>query len=1228
VSLLTGLSAYYKFNNNGYDEVTAASGSFPTPGGSTPVGAPAQAYVTGKLAEGVQGQFALPGLGPTITSQWAASFWVKNPSQASLPLISGGYFGLLLNVATPSSSTGLIWEQASPGGQSRVCYFDAAVAARVSGNWFTAPNDYVHVVWNFDSGNGELWINGVLDATFTGLVNVGALNMVNAGFGGVAQQNGSLDELGIWGARVLTSGEVAQLYNAGNALSYPFPLVSVLSMPSIGSTASVMLPSIPASPPPIELPPETSLVAGTEAETGQSVIRKHLNAFLAGPNWSSLAAALGEADDYVWDLARSALNQLFKSTASGKYLDALAGNDGNKRPFGQTDQQFRELAIELATGRVTYNSICRILQSFYGQEALRAYADSGPGPFSLSSGNTVVFNFEDVQYVYVVDEGQYRFPSAATATEVAVAFEMFFQSKGLNAVAKVVIDPDTSQQIVRVMSPSLGLRSRLVMGGTAALGFDTAIHTTQNGTRTVVVTQVVPNELDVSVPATALTNRDVANASYLAGQDVIEIVDLYRKNGTVTVTTSSAHGLSANNMVEVSQYRQSAGRAWMEPATAGNLGGSFVHGLNSGANISGSATDISTRHPVKVVRSNGDIVLVGGNDDTVTETNRTYTIATSRAAVGGSTQASGAIRSDYTVTVNTASPYSFTRGAGSVLRNPFLDTIFVTGGETTVAVVATTAMLSTTGTWTSKASMLTTRSNHGQVTLNNGNVLVMGGIQNGGTKLASAELYAPEYDSWNFTGSMAKQRYGFSPVLLPSGDVLVAGGTDGTNSDRTCEIYRTSTGTWEYAPSMGVSRVFYAVVQLPTGEFMYMGGQGGTTDSAGPSPLDSVQIYDPVTNRWRRSNPLPVAMGAPWAARQGSVIYAGDDSQPTVYWCSTDDLQWKALPALARPRQWGVSNGQVVLLGGFQSGGTQVRYFDAIVGDSVQQNPREVNGMHKVLTAPTSNIFTFATQTETSPSAMYGQAGVQSASGSVYTSGWTGAAASRTSNVTTLTLTVEPDTVAIWVNSTDANFSSGLKTLTNVTATTVSYAETAANASGTVFAGLPLAIPESVRVSQVVDQDGVFVLDPVGFVVLDADTTTTSDLVQSSAYGVLEVASTASFPDSEGWVVLDFGLDTQSQPIKYLEKISGTELLLEEFVAPRHWNTGATVTLVDVVPAESIGPGLWATASTATQLAAFEAVDESVARDIQLNWTIQYPGTIGMGRNDEVWVWGADEVED
>ncbi len=65
-------------------------------------------------------------------------------------------------------------------------------------------------------------------------------------------------------------------------------------------------------------------------------------------------------------------------------------------------------------------------------------------------------------------------------------------------------------------------------------------------------------------------------------------------------------------------------------------------------------------------------------------------------------------------------------------------------------------------------------------------------------------------------------------------------------------------------------------------------------------------------------------------------------------------------------------------------------------------------------------------------------------------------AASRTTNVTTLTLTLPSGITdhglqvadVVWVTSNDVNFTAGLKTITARAATTISYAETAANATG------------------------------------------------------------------------------------------------------------------------------------------------------------------------------------
>jgi hypothetical protein len=69
--------------------------------------------------------------------------------------------------------------------------------------------------------------------------------------------------------------------------------------------------------------------------------------------------------------------------------------------------------------------------------------------------------------------------------------------------------------------------------------------------------------------------------------------------------------------------------------------------------------------------------------------------------------------------------------------------------------------------------------------------------------------------------------------------------------------------------------------------------------------------------------------------------------------------------------------------------------------------------------------------------------------------------ASRTTNVDTLTLTLPPSITdhglnvndVVWVNSTNINFASGLKTITARTSTTISYAETAADQGATANIG-------------------------------------------------------------------------------------------------------------------------------------------------------------------------------
>ncbi|MDE3136834.1 MAG: kelch-like protein, partial [Acidobacteriota bacterium] len=152
-----------------------------------------------------------------------------------------------------------------------------------------------------------------------------------------------------------------------------------------------------------------------------------------------------------------------------------------------------------------------------------------------------------------------------------------------------------------------------------------------------------------------------------------------------------------------------------------------------------------------------------------------------------------------------------------------------------------------TGAFTPTGSMVTARFGHTATLLSDGKVLIAGGVESGDTvsqTTPTAELYDPSTGTFTPTGSLAVARAGHTATLLNDGKVLIAGGLTDTRDPAlgtpTAEIYDPSTGTFSRTGDMGVAREAHTATLLANGAVLIAGG--GLS-----SPTLFAEIYDPST---------------------------------------------------------------------------------------------------------------------------------------------------------------------------------------------------------------------------------------------------------------------------------------------------------------------------------------------------------------------------------------------
>ena len=206
------------------------------------------------------------------------------------------------------------------------------------------------------------------------------------------------------------------------------------------------------------------------------------------------------------------------------------------------------------------------------------------------------------------------------------------------------------------------------------------------------------------------------------------------------------------------------------------------------------------------------------------------------------------------------------------------------------------------------------------MTLLDGRILVEGGLKRThGFSLGSAEIFDPATGTWSATGSMLVARTNHTATTLEDGRVLVIGGLD---RDRfklaECELYDPNTGIWTTTTSYPSGPLAsHVAVRLQDGRVFVVG------------PLVSPLVYDPTTATWTDVGKFSIRLDRTNLdlMADGRVLMAGGGDggiSNNGVWIYDPATTWESAPHLIQARQGHTAtllpDGRVLVAGGLSNG--------------------------------------------------------------------------------------------------------------------------------------------------------------------------------------------------------------------------------------------------------------------------------------------------------------------
>lgn len=228
-------------------------------------------------------------------------------------------------------------------------------------------------------------------------------------------------------------------------------------------------------------------------------------------------------------------------------------------------------------------------------------------------------------------------------------------------------------------------------------------------------------------------------------------------------------------------------------------------------------------------------------------------------------------------------------------------TVLIVGGRARVCGVSCSFVATTraelfnpqTGSFTLTGSLTNARFVHTATLLNSGEVLIAGGAATtrGSTVGTSAELYNPATARFTVTGNLNHSRYDHTANLLNNGTVLLAGGIDSTvSSTNSAEIYNPGAGGFSLTGSLVHPRAGHTSTLLGNGMVLAVAGTAVT------GQIGTAEVYDPTSlvpsgllsiTLSPINAALPVGDSLGFAAT-GSFSGGGTETLASVTWTSSN----------------------------------------------------------------------------------------------------------------------------------------------------------------------------------------------------------------------------------------------------------------------------------------------------------------------------------------------------